>query len=150
MPSSVMAATAVVALNRHTICHAYSIAYLPSSVPVCVLQYGCLVVNAPTANTVAAAEHGIATMCALARNVAQADASMKAGKWERSKFVGVSLVDKTLAIMGFGKVGSSCCWTHKGGRSRQTSRLASCGGGGGRRCTCQANKTSLLMHIHTA
>lgn len=68
-------------------------------------EYGCLVVNAPTANTVAAAEHGIATMCALARNVAQADASMKQGKWERSKFVGVSLVDKTLAIMGFGKVG---------------------------------------------
>lgn len=43
-------------------------------------------------------------MCALSRNVAQADASMKAGKWERTKYVGVSLVDKTLAIMGFGKV----------------------------------------------
>lgn len=69
------------------------------------LQYGCLVVNAPTANTVAAAEHGIALMCALARNIAQADASMKQGKWERNKFVGASLVDKTLAIMGFGKVG---------------------------------------------
>eukprot|EP00878_Enallax_costatus_P023995 GHUV01025578.1.p1 GENE.GHUV01025578.1~~GHUV01025578.1.p1 ORF type:complete len:552 (+),score=220.22 GHUV01025578.1:123-1658(+) len=68
-------------------------------------EYGCLVVNAPTANTVAAAEHGIALMCALSRNVAQADASMKAGKWERNKYVGVSLVDKTLAIMGFGKVG---------------------------------------------
>jgi lactate dehydrogenase-like 2-hydroxyacid dehydrogenase len=62
------------------------------------------VVNAPTANTVAAAEHGIALICALARNVAQADASMRAGKWERGKYVGVSLVDKTLAIMGFGKV----------------------------------------------
>ena len=70
------------------------------------LQYGCLVVNAPTANTVAAAEHGIALMCALARNIAQADASMKAGKWERNKYVGASLVDKTLAIMGFGKVSS--------------------------------------------
>lgn len=68
-------------------------------------EYGCLVVNAPTANTVAAAEHGIALMCALSRNVAQADASMKTGKWERTKYVGVSLVDKTLAIMGFGKVG---------------------------------------------
>jgi hypothetical protein len=61
-------------------------------------------VNAPTANTVAAAEHGIALICALSRNVAQADASMKAGKWERNKYVGVSIVGKTLAVMGFGKV----------------------------------------------
>ena len=67
-------------------------------------QYGCLVVNAPTANTVAAAEHGIALIAALSRNVAQADASVKAGRWERSKYVGVSIVGKTLAIMGFGKV----------------------------------------------
>ena len=66
-------------------------------------QYGCLVVNAPTANTVAAAEHGIALIAALSRNVAQADASVKAGRWERSKYVGVSIVGKTLAIMGFGK-----------------------------------------------
>lgn len=70
-------------------------------------QHGCLVVNAPTANTVAAAEHGIALLCSLSRNVSQADASMKAGKWERNKYVGVSLVDKTLAIMGFGKVCAS-------------------------------------------
>ena len=61
--------------------------------------------NAPTANTVAAAEHGIALICALSRNVAQADASVKAGKWERTKYVGVSIVGKTLAVMGFGKVG---------------------------------------------
>ena len=60
--------------------------------------------NAPTANTVAAAEHGIALICALSRNVAQADASVKAGKWERTKYVGVSIVGKTLAVMGFGKV----------------------------------------------
>ena len=39
-----------------------------------------------------------------ARNVAQADASVKSGKWERSKYVGVSIVGKTLAVMGFGKV----------------------------------------------
>ena len=69
-------------------------------------QNGCVVVNAPTANTVAAAEHGIALLCSFARNVPQANASMLSGKWERSKMVGVSLVDKTLAIMGFGKVGS--------------------------------------------
>ena len=67
-------------------------------------QYGCLVVNAPTANTIAAAEHGIAMLCALTRNVAQADASVKRGEWKRTKYVGVSLVGKTLAIMGFGKV----------------------------------------------
>lgn len=61
--------------------------------------------NAPTANTIAAAEHGIALLCALSRNVAQADKSVKEGKWARKKYVGVSLVDKTLAIIGFGKVG---------------------------------------------
>lgn len=44
---------------------------------VWLLQFGCLVVNAPTANTIAAAEHGIALLCALTRNVAQADASVK-------------------------------------------------------------------------
>ncbi|XP_058113815.1 D-3-phosphoglycerate dehydrogenase 1, chloroplastic-like [Magnolia sinica] len=77
-------------------------------------EYGCLVVNAPTANTVAAAEHGIALLAAMARNVAQADASMKAGKWQRNKYVGVSLVGKTLAVMGFGKVGSEVARRAKG------------------------------------
>ena len=62
-------------------------------------------VNAPTANTIAAAEHGIALLTSVSRNIAQADASVKAGKWERTKYVGVSIVGKTLAIMGFGKVG---------------------------------------------
>lgn len=72
-------------------------------------------VNAPTANTVAAAEHGIALICALSRNVAQADASVKAGKWERTKYVGVSIVGKTLAVMGFGKVRfSSLPWHEQG------------------------------------
>ncbi|GBG68532.1 hypothetical protein CBR_g3076 [Chara braunii] len=77
-------------------------------------EAGCLVVNAPTANTVAAAEHVIALMTSLARNVAQANASMKQGKWERAKYTGVSLVDKTLAIMGFGKVGSEVARRAKG------------------------------------
>ncbi|KAK8601149.1 hypothetical protein V6N13_059119 [Hibiscus sabdariffa] len=77
-------------------------------------EHGCLVVNAPTANTIAAAEHGIALLTAMARNVAQADASVKAGKWERSKYVGVSLVGKTLAVMGFGKVGSEVARRAKG------------------------------------
>ncbi|RWW83606.1 hypothetical protein BHE74_00007880 [Ensete ventricosum] len=89
-------------------------------------EHGCLVVNAPTANTVAAAEHGIALLASMARNVAQADASMKAGellffspflpcrKWQRNKYVGVSLVGKTLAVMGFGKVGSEVARRAKG------------------------------------
>ncbi|CAN8292797.1 unnamed protein product [Cochlearia groenlandica] len=77
-------------------------------------EHGCLVVNAPTANTVAAAEHGIALLASMARNVAQADASVKAGKWERSKYVGVSLVGKTLAVMGFGKVGTEVARRAKG------------------------------------
>ncbi|KAL9659490.1 hypothetical protein QQ045_024296 [Rhodiola kirilowii] len=77
-------------------------------------EHGCLVVNAPTANTVAAAEHGIALLTAMARNVAQSDASVKSGKWERNKYVGVSLVGKTLAVMGFGKVGSEVARRAKG------------------------------------
>ncbi|XP_068653074.1 D-3-phosphoglycerate dehydrogenase 1, chloroplastic-like [Aristolochia californica] len=77
-------------------------------------EFGCLVVNAPTANTVAAAEHGIALLASMARNVAPADSSMKAGKWQRNKYVGVSLVGKTLAIMGFGKVGSEVARRAKG------------------------------------
>eukprot|EP01018_Ginkgo_biloba_P039936 Gb_21255 [translate_table: standard] len=146
-------------------------------------ECGCLVVNAPTANTVAAAEHGIALLAAMARNVPQANASMKAVwkleqtvlptnrkicvnlwegcqetvprssrdqafpsteyqaerafhtqlernlfnahrsvfidskvecKWQRNKFVGVSLVGKTLAVMGFGKVGSEVARRAKG------------------------------------
>ena len=77
-------------------------------------EYGCLVVNAPTANTVAAAEHGIALLCSLARNVSQADASMKEGKWDRTTYVGVSMVGKTLAILGFGKVGSEVARRAKG------------------------------------
>jgi len=77
-------------------------------------EYGCLVVNAPTANTVAAAEHGIALLCAMARNVSQADASIKSGKWDRNTYVGTSLVGKTLAVVGFGKVGSEVARRGKG------------------------------------
>ncbi|XP_031496280.1 D-3-phosphoglycerate dehydrogenase 3, chloroplastic-like [Nymphaea colorata] len=69
-------------------------------------EHGCLVVNAPTVNTVAAAEHAIALLVAMARNVAAANASLKSGKWQKEKFVGVSLIGKTLAVLGFGKVGS--------------------------------------------
>eukprot|EP00899_Mesostigma_viride_P013552 jgi/Mesvir1/22198/Mv18795-RA.1 len=73
---------------------------------VAATEAGVLVVNAPSANITAAAEHSIAMLCCMARNIAEADASMKAGKWERSKFVGVSLEHKTLAVIGLGKIGS--------------------------------------------
>lgn len=77
-------------------------------------EFGCLVVNAPTANTIAAAEHAIALLTSMARKVAQADASIKAGKWQRNKYIGVSVVGKTLAVMGFGKVGSEVARRAKG------------------------------------
>lgn len=77
-------------------------------------EHGCLVVNAPNANTIAAAEHAIALLAAMARNVAQADVALKAGKWQRNKYVGVSLVGKTIAVMGFGKVGSEVARRSKG------------------------------------
>ncbi|KDP41683.1 hypothetical protein JCGZ_16090 [Jatropha curcas] len=77
-------------------------------------EHGCLVVNAPTANTIAASEHAIALLTAMSRNIAQADASVKAGKWQRNKYVGVSLVGKILAVIGFGKVGSEVARRAKG------------------------------------
>ena len=52
-------------------------------------EYGCLVVNAPTANTIAAAEHGIALLAAMARNIAQADASVKAGMLSSSSILSI-------------------------------------------------------------
>ena len=69
-------------------------------------QKGIIVVNSPDGNTVAASEHTIALMLAMARNIAQATASTKEGKWERSKFTGCELYKKTLGIIGFGKIGT--------------------------------------------
>ncbi|MDE2489731.1 MAG: phosphoglycerate dehydrogenase [Elusimicrobia bacterium] len=66
---------------------------------------GIAVINAPAANTLAAAEHAMALMLAVSRHVAQADASVKAGKWERSKFMGVELFGKTLGVVGLGRIG---------------------------------------------
>ncbi|KAF2452892.1 hypothetical protein BDY21DRAFT_293983 [Lineolata rhizophorae] len=66
---------------------------------------GVLVVNSPSGNINAAAEHTIALMMAVARNIPEGYAGMKAGKWERSKLVGVEVKGKTLAIIGLGKVG---------------------------------------------
>jgi D-3-phosphoglycerate dehydrogenase / 2-oxoglutarate reductase len=66
---------------------------------------GIIVANAPESNTIAAAEHTIAMMLAQARNIPQADASLKSGKWERSKFGGVEVYEKTLGVLGFGRIG---------------------------------------------
>ena len=68
-------------------------------------QRGVLVLNAPTGNTIAATEHAIAMMLALARNLPAADRSLRAGLWERSRFMGIELRDKTLGVLGLGKIG---------------------------------------------
>ena len=68
-------------------------------------RHGVLVLNAPTGNTIAAAEHAVAMMLALARNIPAADASLRAGRWERSKLMGVELRDRTLGVLGLGKIG---------------------------------------------
>ncbi|MEW5706058.1 MAG: phosphoglycerate dehydrogenase [Actinomycetota bacterium] len=67
---------------------------------------GIIVANAPQSNIVSAAEHTIALMLACARNIAQANASVKAGKWERSKFQGVEVYEKVLGIVGLGRIGT--------------------------------------------
>ncbi|KAI4909224.1 hypothetical protein J4E90_007921 [Alternaria incomplexa] len=68
-------------------------------------SHGIIVVNSPSGNINAAAEHTIALMMAVARNIGDASQSIKAGKWERSRLVGVEAKGKTLAIVGLGKVG---------------------------------------------
>ena len=69
-------------------------------------QKGIIVVNSPDGNTMAAAEHTIALMLAMARNIAPAATSTKAGNWDRAKFTGTELYKKTLGVIGFGKIGT--------------------------------------------
>ncbi len=66
---------------------------------------GIIVANAPQSNVVTAAEHTMALLLALARNVPQAHAALVAGRWDRSKYSGVELLDKTLGVIGFGRIG---------------------------------------------
>ena len=68
-------------------------------------QLGIVVVNSPSGNIGAAAEHTVALMLAVARNVPDGCSSLKAGKWERSRLVGVEVKNRTLGIIGLGKVG---------------------------------------------
>lgn len=69
-------------------------------------RLGIMVVNSPTGNIVAAAEHTIAMLMALARQIPAANTSTKAGKWEKSRFLGVEVRNKVLGIIGLGKVGT--------------------------------------------
>ncbi len=67
---------------------------------------GIIVVNAPASNTLSAAEHTIALMMALARNIPQSHGQLKAGKWDRKAFTGIEVRNKTIGIIGLGKVGT--------------------------------------------
>ncbi len=69
-------------------------------------ELGVMVVNAPQSNILSAAEQAMALLLAQARNIPQAHAALKAGKWERSKWEGVELYGKTLGVVGLGKIGA--------------------------------------------
>ena len=75
---------------------------------------GIAVVNAPTGNTIAATEHTLAMLLALARNLPQAHQSLKEGNWNRSAFIGIEVRNKTLGIIGLGRVGSEVARRAKG------------------------------------
>lgn len=66
---------------------------------------GVIVINSPEGNTVAASEHTVGMLMALARHIPQGDASLKSGQWIRSKLVGVEVYGKTLGVVGLGKIG---------------------------------------------
>ena len=79
---------------------------------------GIVVMNTPHGNSVTAAEHTIAMMCALARRIPQADRSTRKGGWERGRFMGVELRDKTLGIVGCGTIGAIVAALAQGLRMR--------------------------------
>src|SRR5436309_15510823 len=69
-------------------------------------QHGVVVMNTPSGNTISTAELTFSMLMALARKIPQAHASMKAGEWNRKAFQGVELYNKTLGILGMGRIGS--------------------------------------------
>ena len=77
-------------------------------------QRGIIVANAPESNVVTAAEHTMALLLALARNIPQAHASLVAGRWDRSQYSGVELYEKTLGVLGFGRIGQLVAQRAKG------------------------------------
>lgn len=81
-------------------------------------QRGVLVVNSPTGNVLAAAEHTIALMMALSRNIPQANRAMREGRWDRHKYQGVQIMNKTLGVVGLGRVGQEVALRAQGLRMR--------------------------------
>ncbi|WP_085991242.1 phosphoglycerate dehydrogenase [Oceanobacillus senegalensis] len=79
-------------------------------------EHGVIVVNAPNGNTNSAAEHTMAMLMALSRNIPQAYLSLKNHQWNRKKYVGVELRDKTLGIVGLGRIGTEVATRAKGQR----------------------------------
>src|ERR671930_2549925 len=69
-------------------------------------RLGIMVVNAPQSNVISAAEHTVALILAQARNIPRADAALREGRWERSRFQGAELYGKTVGIVGLGRVGA--------------------------------------------
>jgi len=67
---------------------------------------GIIVMNTPFGNSITTAEHAVSLMLALARQIPEADASTRAGKWEKNKFMGVEIFGKTLGVIGCGNIGS--------------------------------------------
>jgi len=74
-------------------------------IPAATAQ-GIVVMNTPFGNSITTAEHAIAMMFAVARQIPAADASTQAGKWEKSRFMGVEITNKTLGLVGAGNIGS--------------------------------------------
>ena len=70
-------------------------------------RLGIVVMNTPAGNTLSTAEHTIALMLALSRNIAPAYQSLIEGKWDRNKYMGTQVADKTLGIVGLGRIGQA-------------------------------------------
>src|SRR5688572_30147982 len=73
---------------------------------VAATRRGVMVANAPGSNALSTAEHTLAMLLSQARNVPQADAALKAGRWEKSHWEGVELYGKTLGVIGLGRIGT--------------------------------------------
>ncbi|MDD5199453.1 MAG: phosphoglycerate dehydrogenase [Terrimicrobiaceae bacterium] len=69
-------------------------------------RHGVIVMNTPGGNTISTAEHAFSLLVSIARSIPQADASVKAGRWDRKKFEGVELYNKTLGVLGMGRIGT--------------------------------------------
>lgn len=79
-------------------------------------EHGIIVVNAPNGNTNSAAEHTMAMIMSLSRNIPQAYHALKNNQWERKKYIGVELKDKTLGVIGLGRIGTEVSFRAKGQR----------------------------------